>query len=703
VTDFELDAGAGLDEVFTSADGKVSWGGELMLLARSHHDLPSKVKVKGRLGGQAFEKTYSVNEENEAVAALVPRFWAAAAMNKILGEVGGVDEQRGTLVKLGLDYGLMTPFTSFLALENEQAYAAQGIARKQQPGRARLAANRVEPKDTDRLYAMKGPVEEEASEKERALRSGRMAAKPMGLSEPAAAVARSRAVAMPPSAAMPRPTDEQFDASEALGGLIGTGSGKQLKRAEISAAKSKQRAAGNLGILGLNARLEPTAAAPSEPSRPQFTVAAVVPAACSDTSERPLFERALIWDKRLRTATEPGELADRYRAAMAACELSDWRAEALFLRLLAGHIETEAAVAEIFAFLAPRPEARFYLARILLRRNAGDALAAAIEQRLFGTRVAWDKVDLELSSVVNLETRVARLKDYVARAPDDPAGGMRLVKLLARAGKGDEALLFSRKLKSAGLLTPRLVLALGDLQADAGQTDDAIRTYSEIVEFDPRNLAARQLLGDVFLAHGWYDLAYAQYQTLAELSPENPMAQLRQAAAAGGAGRFDEALRLVRKVARAPGSPGPHDPRLFARLAAASLMARLLAEPPKEVDARRLAESMSRDLAELQLFQGSGTLVILSWQDLAADLILTTRAGGKGEAMAGEATDAAAVGLSALLLPAGKNPPIQVRLRSAMASRPLPLTAITIEHDGRVFKASLKRVELAAGQTDLSL
>jgi len=445
---------------------------------------------------------------------------------------------------------------------------------------------------------------------------------------------------------------------------------------------------------------------PSEPARePSSTIAAVVPAACSDTSERPLFERALLWDKRLRTATAPGELADRYRAAMAACELSDWRAEALFLRLLANYVSNEAAVAEVFAFLAPRPEARFYLARVLLRRNAGDTLAAAIEQRLFGTRVAWDKVDLELSAVANLDTRVARLKDYVARSPDDPAGGVRLVKLLARAGQTDEALLFSRKLRSAGLLTPRLLLALGDLQADAGQADDAIRTYSEIVEFDPHNRAARQLLGDVFLARGWYDLAYAQYQTLTEMAPDNLLAQLRLASAAGSAGRTDEALRIVRKVARAPGSPGPRDPRLFARLSAAALMARLLAEPPKGIDASRLAESMSRDLAELQLFQGPGTLVILSWQDLAADLILTTRAGGKDESMAGEATDAADVGLSALLLQAGKRQGLsmQAHLRSAPATRPLALTVLTIEHDGRTFKASLKRVGLAAGQSEQSL
>ena len=703
VTDFELDAGAGLDEVFTSAYGKVSWGGELTLLARSHHDLPSKVKVKGRMGGQPFDKSYSVEEEKESVAALVPRFWAAAYMNKILGEVGGADEQRGTLVKLGLDYGLMTPFTSFLALESEEAYAAQGIARKQQPGSGRLVAKQPEAK-----------AEEVVAKEKHAAESGKMGLHALRGPKDNDELRAQPAAAVPTAAPAPPTEAEASGKAEAAGRFVAMKSasgrmGERAKRGGVSiddvlkSASDGPQAQGAGGHGRPPQLAKPALAPPPEPSRPQSTVAAVIPAACSDTSERPLFERALLWDKRLRTATAPGELADRYRAAMAACELSDWRAEALFLRFLANYINNEAAVAEVFAFLAPRPEARFYLARVLLRRNAGDALAAAIEQRLFGTRVAWDKVDLELSSVANLDTRVARLKEYVARAPDDPAGGMRLVKLLARAGKADEALLFSRKLKSAGLLTPRLVLALGDLQADAGQTDDAIRTYSEIVEFAPRNLAARQLLGDVFLAHGWYDLAYAQYQTLVEMAPDNLLAQLRLAAAAGGAGRTDEALRVVRKVARAPGSPGPRDPRLFARLAAASLMARLLAEPPKEVDARRLAESMSRDLAELQLFQGPGTLVILSWQDLAADLILTTRAGGKGEAMAGEATDAAAIGLSSLLLPAGKRPSIQVHLRSAPAAKPLPLSVITIEHDGRGFKASVKRVELAAGQTDLGL
>lgn len=703
VTDFEIDAGAGLDEVFTSADGKVSWGGELTLLARSHHDLPSTVKVRGRLGGQPFEKSYSVAREDDAVAALVPRLWAAANMNKILGESSGVDEQRGTLVKLGLDFGLMTPFTSFLALESEQAYGAQGIQRKHQPGSARLAAS--------------APAAEEATEKKAEASSegwlrGKNAAKEQAIAAravPAAAPAEPNHFASMPVRADGKAGLRAMAARRAAeAGVLG-----QLAGADTLGIRPSQDEALANSYLPPEPRLAAVAkkkgAQVARPAPPPVaaapTVLSVVPAACSDTSERPLYERALLWDKRLRTASAPGELADRYRAAIAACELSDWRAEALFLRLLATYVNNEAEVAEVFGFLAPRPEARFYLARVLLRRNAGDALAGAIEQRLFGARVAWDKVDLELSAVANLDTRVERLKSYVARAPDDPAGGLRLVKLLARAGKGDEALLFSRKLKAAGLLTPRLVLALGDLQADAGQTDDAIRTYSEIVEFDPHNQAARQLLGDVFLAHGWYDLAYAQYGSLAEMSPGDAMVQLRLAAAATGAGRTDEALRIVRKVARAAGTPGPKDPRLFARLLAASLMARLLADPPKDADAKRLAESMGRELAELQLFQGPGTLVLLSWQDLSADLVLAGRVGSKGEAMPGELTDAAPIGLSAMALPAGKLAAgaLGARLRSAPMGKVLPLSVITLEHDGRGYRASIRRVDLTSGQTDVAL
>ena len=146
---------------------------------------------------------------------------------------------------------------------------------------------------------------------------------------------------------------------------------------------------------------------------------------------------------------------------------------------------------------------------------------------------------------------------------------------------------------------------------------------------------------------------------------------------------------------------GPRDPRLYARLATAAHLARLLAEPPKEADAKRLSASVNRDLAELQLLQGPGTLLVVAWEDLGADLV--ARAGGKGDAVAGETIDAAAVGISALLLPAGKPSPVQAHLRSAQQGKPLKLTAYTIKYDGKVFTVGAKHMELPVGQTDLTL
>jgi ABC-type branched-subunit amino acid transport system ATPase component len=39
------------------------------------------------------------------------------------------------IVAMGMEYGLMTPYTSFIALESEQAYAQQGIRRRRSPPR----------------------------------------------------------------------------------------------------------------------------------------------------------------------------------------------------------------------------------------------------------------------------------------------------------------------------------------------------------------------------------------------------------------------------------------------------------------------------------------------------------------------------------------------------------------------------------------
>src|SRR5690606_1633500 len=104
------------------------------------------------------------------------------------------------------------------------------------------------------------------------------------------------------------------------------------------------------------------------------------------------------------------------------------------------------------------------------------------------------------------------------------------------------------------------------------------------------------------------------------------------------------------------GTPGPNDPRLWARLWSAARLARLMVDPPPPtpgqpaVDPARRKANIERKLKELQLFSGEGTLVILTWEDLTASVQLMTL-DGKAAVASGDVTRAAPVGLSSALVP----------------------------------------------------
>ncbi len=141
ITDLAVDLGAGLDEPMLTASGKVSRGEEVILLARTHHALPPEATVKGRLGGKDFERKYRIEADGGIGTALVPRLWAAEKVRRLLGASADPEEHRGKVVALGVEYGIVTPFTSILALESEQAYQQQGIRRTVSPLRGvRLTA-----------------------------------------------------------------------------------------------------------------------------------------------------------------------------------------------------------------------------------------------------------------------------------------------------------------------------------------------------------------------------------------------------------------------------------------------------------------------------------------------------------------------------------------------------------------------------------
>ncbi len=328
---------------------------------------------------------------------------------------------------------------------------------------------------------------------------------------------------------------------------------------------------------------------------------------------------------------------------------------------------------------------------------------------MFGSTVNWRAIDWELAREVDDDKQMEILTKALERAPGDPEGERRMMALLVAQGEIDAAITRGRRLRQRDLMTPHLAEYLGELMVKAERKEEARRLFSEIVEFDPHSARSRALLGDIFLRHAWYDHAYEQYEDLLEMRPEDPVAAIRLARAAAGAGRTDEALRALRRVAAGEGRPGVDDPRRWARLVAATLLSDLREDPPEGAS----LEQLDRELKRLQLFDGPGQWTILIWEDLAAFLVLTPKLdeedkGGKGEEaerppMTGEVIDAWPIGVYALQRTPDDDFPLDVRHRGVRLDRPVGYRVITLAWDGSGFEVKSDRGEIEALEANAKL
>lgn len=721
ITDLEIDLGEGLDDVFFNTSGKLSRGQELVVLARTHHDLPDEVTVRGRLGGEPFERVHKLERTEGVLGQVVPRLWAAAYIERLLGDSRGPDAVRGKVLSLGLEYGLMSPYTSILALESEQAYASAGIQRRQrQIGGVRLTANLL-----DRVPA-KRAMDEDASLPERILvgalsapfgcsMSADEAGPPQSVEDSKSAPSSYRAASAPASSA----DAPSVDASPPPVSDVSAVDEESSKSASRAAAKPSAAATRggktrskkiNLGsgddpLAGLDAVdgrasqavgekeivskvANKTPAADRERRRMLSSVQRGRKLPCSDASARGLAHRRILWRKRLETAVTMTQALETYEAAAGSCEIRGWKDQRTFLRLLQAVAGSETDIEVLLSHFSTESDAARYVARALLRRLVDPSLIASVDRAMFGSLVDWADVDRRVVLEVELEDKLDVVRGAMVRAPGDPAGELRLLELLVAGGRLEQAVGRGRRLREQSLMTPALAQSLGEVMVAHGQTDEAQRLFSEIVEFDPRSARSRKLLGDIFLRHGWYDGAYRQYQDLVALEADDALAGIRLARAAAGTGRTDEALRTLRKIAAGEGRPGANDPRRFARLHAVAYLAGLLDRADASSDIP--AESVVRELRRLQLFDGPSTWTLLVWEDLEADLILTHADAGSATHL-GEPLIAGDTGLFALQAPTTGLPELAVRQTGEAMNRAVTYTRVTITFDGKAF--AVKREE----------
>jgi Ca-activated chloride channel family protein len=766
ITDLDINLGAGLDQPFYSSAGKLARGEELELLARTHHDLPKTVTIRGRVAGKDFKSDYPLTLETSTTTSLVPRLWAAEYVRRLLGSGAGPDDNRSKVLDLGLEYGLMTPYTSILALESDEAYARQGVPRRTSRLRGvRLTSIQNERQEEELLApflaapasamgcdARKASVEEantsfsddksgatgaRAKGEEGALGSNAPQSGAVAFGEQSSPVASATAATEALSPPAPTPLPQSAAASPALqlrsaggGGVAGSlgrsdsqndalGFSADLGTAGPAAGKARAGSALHTAPPPPKRPQSPpnrektdkskdlaALAAKKAPEPPRSETAPAVRralATCSDAASRPLAERIVLWQKRLRRASGASDLVAQYEAARSGCELPDWRDQQALLDLVEARIDNEAAAGLVLAHFAGELEAQRYVARAVLRRTVDPRLAAAVSRGLFGDRVDWTKVDRELSDIAKPEDRLVHLKAAMLVAEGDPAGDARLVKLLVSAGQTQEAIAHGRRLRDRGLLTPVLAEELGDALVLAGERDEALRTYSEVVEFNGSDPLARRVLGDLFLRNGWYDAAYRQYKTLTDLDPKNATSWLRLAAAAAGAGRVDEALRIEREVQSGEGSPGPNDPRYWARLWSAARLGALLNDPQNAGGATS-KDAIARKVKELGLFSGPGTLALLTWRDHDARLVLGA-ADPKKEDLRGEPTDAGPTALYGVLLGQGDwdRKPWAVRWSSDAPPRPVDFSVTLLSWDGRNFGVKVREGQIKPDDKQASL
>lgn len=714
VTDLEIDLGEGLDDVFSNATGKLARGRELVVLARTHHDVPDEVVVRGRLAGESFERSYDPEIDQGAIVQAVPRLWAAAYVERLLGDGRGADAVRGQVLSLGLEYGLMTPFTSYLALDSEQAYAAMGVQRRARRfAGVRLVADaslvKQEPDETERgsavgevlTGALTAPLGcDSVSSGDRAVTQ---AAPPAPATTPSSGAAQPEMVEDGsgarhrgeegkmgrPTAKAEAPTEPVVVEPPAPGAVPLDAPADAAAAAEHElepieeAVPMRTKGTKKTPLSGLSSddALAPTGSG----AAPERTVARVTsPVArgrkspCSDAAARPLAERRVLWVRRLALATDmPGAL-ETYEAAAATCELPGWKDQRALLQLVQSRADSEHGIAMMLAHFEGDADARTWLGRALMRRLVDPALLAATSAAMFGQAVDWAAVDREVALATTASDRIEIVRKALARAPGDPAGEARMIELLAKHGRISDAIARARRLREQGLVTSALALALGELLVEKGEPEEARRVFSELVEFDPGSGASRRMLGDVFLRHGWFDEAYRQYDDLATSAPDDPAIAIRLARAAAGGKRGDEALRILRKVAGGEGRPGADDPRRHARLHAAALLAAMLAG---DATSDAPASSVSRELRRLQLFDAPAVWTLLVWDDLSAQLVLARE---NGEAL-DDVVVAGDTGLFAARGPAGASAPDAVRLAGAPVGRPVAWRRIRIEFDGTDF------------------
>jgi Ca-activated chloride channel family protein len=308
------------------------------------------------------------------------------------------------------------------------------------------------------------------------------------------------------------------------------------------------------------------------PTAPLVTVPALLgplavighlPRPCGAAAELSLDDRRVLWTERLTVTSSPNDLLVVYHRALEDCEAPTWRERYPLLLLMVDRLRTVTERVALYKALIGTPAADVVYRAIVVRvttvaelRELHQALGlAVVDPDLLAGMLAKGKTPTD---------RLAILRAAALKWPDDLDLALRVLDGYEDAGDENAGRAWARRLRRRADATAHVWTSVGEYYlrlsakhkgpaADRDATEGR-RTFGELVEFAPEDPAARRWLGDLLRAHGWYEEAFRQYETLEQLTPDDAAVPLLLAAAAQGMGRIEEAVGWAEKAAAA-GSP----------------------------------------------------------------------------------------------------------------------------------------------------
>jgi Ca-activated chloride channel family protein len=103
-------------------------GGQIVLMGRYRNEIPSEILVEGTIAGERIGLEFNEEGGHEDEAAttahdFIPKLWATRKVGFLLDEIrrgGERKELKDEVIRLGRKFGLVTPYTSYLAVDDSE-------------------------------------------------------------------------------------------------------------------------------------------------------------------------------------------------------------------------------------------------------------------------------------------------------------------------------------------------------------------------------------------------------------------------------------------------------------------------------------------------------------------------------------------------------------------------------------------------------